>query len=98
MYGFLLDKCLIFPLNNETLKYCRSFSCGENDLDDFFSCDVHNYGRQLPVAKIQSYYNEQNVIWQILSAKFKCQEETQKNLPVEKLSWNCLPKNNSFVL
>jgi GNAT superfamily N-acetyltransferase len=45
--GFLLDKCLIFPLNNGTLKHCRPFSCGENDLDDFFSSDADNYERQL---------------------------------------------------
>jgi predicted nuclease of restriction endonuclease-like (RecB) superfamily len=41
--------------------------------------------RQSPIAAIQSYYNEPDVIWQTVSAKFKCQEETQKILPVEKL-------------
>jgi GNAT superfamily N-acetyltransferase len=45
--GFLRDKCLIFPLNNETLTHCHPFSCGDNDLDDFFSCDADNYERQL---------------------------------------------------
>ena len=45
--SFLQDKCLASPLNNETLKQCRPFSCGENDLDNFFSCDADNYARQL---------------------------------------------------
>jgi GNAT superfamily N-acetyltransferase len=29
------------------LKQCYPFSCGEKDLDDFFSGDADNYGRQL---------------------------------------------------
>jgi hypothetical protein len=33
--GFPFEKCTLFPLNNEILSQCRSFSCGDMDLDDF---------------------------------------------------------------
>jgi GNAT superfamily N-acetyltransferase len=42
-----LDRCFISPLNNETLAQCQSFSCGDEDLDDFFLYDSDNYSRQL---------------------------------------------------
>ncbi|GHT18719.1 N-acetyltransferase [Bacteroidia bacterium] len=45
--GFLEDLCSLSPLNNETLLQCRPFSCGDNDLDDFFLNDTDNYDRQL---------------------------------------------------
>ncbi|MDR1980546.1 MAG: GNAT family N-acetyltransferase [Tannerellaceae bacterium] len=45
--GFLLEKCTLFPLNNEILSQCQSFSCGDSDLDDFFLNDVENFDIQL---------------------------------------------------
>jgi GNAT superfamily N-acetyltransferase len=45
--GFLSEKCTLFPLNEELLSQCRSFSCGDVDLDDFFLNDVVKFDRQL---------------------------------------------------
>ncbi|MDR1880375.1 MAG: GNAT family N-acetyltransferase [Tannerellaceae bacterium] len=45
--GFLLEKCTLFPLNNEILSQCQSFSCGDSDLDDFFLNNVENFDFQL---------------------------------------------------
>ncbi|MDR3093759.1 MAG: GNAT family N-acetyltransferase [Bacteroidales bacterium] len=43
----LLERCTIFPLNNETISQCQPFSCGDKDLDDFFHNDTDNYYQQL---------------------------------------------------
>ncbi|GHT05341.1 N-acetyltransferase [Bacteroidia bacterium] len=45
--GFLREFCTIFPLDEETLSQCQTFSCGDKDLDDFFLNDADNYNRQL---------------------------------------------------
>jgi hypothetical protein len=45
--NFLLEKCSLFPLNNEILSQCWPFSCGDADLDDFFRNDVEKFDRQL---------------------------------------------------
>ncbi|MDR1601633.1 MAG: GNAT family N-acetyltransferase [Tannerella sp.] len=42
-----LDTCRIFPLNDDVLKQCQPFSCGDEDLDDFFLNNAGNYNRQL---------------------------------------------------
>ena len=45
--GFLIEKCLIFPHNEQMMKQCRPFSCGDKDLDDFFHHDAAKYEWQL---------------------------------------------------
>jgi GNAT superfamily N-acetyltransferase len=45
--GFLKKFCAISPLNKNILLQCQPFSCGDADLDDFFSNDTDNYERQL---------------------------------------------------
>lgn len=45
--GFLADKCTLYTLDQETIKKCNDFSCGHEDLDDFFNNDAHFYSEQL---------------------------------------------------
>lgn len=45
--GFLLDKCTFQVLNETTLKECIPFTCGNNDLDEFFSKECCLYSKQL---------------------------------------------------
>lgn len=45
--GFLLDKCTFQVLNETTLKECTPFTCGNNDLDEFFSKECCLYSKQL---------------------------------------------------
>ncbi|GHT78219.1 N-acetyltransferase [Bacteroidia bacterium] len=44
---FLKTSCFISILNNEMLAQCHPFSCGDEDLDDFFRNDTDDYSRQL---------------------------------------------------
>ncbi len=45
--AFLLDKCIFVPLNEEILAKSRSFTCGNEDLDEFFQYDALLYRQQL---------------------------------------------------
>ena len=45
--GGLIDKCDIFPHTDEMLQQSRPFSCGDEDLDEFFLHDAIKYERQL---------------------------------------------------
>lgn len=45
--GFLLDKCRLVKVDYEILESCYSFSCGDEDLDDFFSNDAMRYKEEL---------------------------------------------------
>ena len=45
--GFLADNCTLHVLDQETIEKCNPFSCGNEDLDDFFNNDAHNYRSQL---------------------------------------------------
>jgi hypothetical protein len=42
-----LDSCTMFPIKKEMWLHCRPFSCGDDDLDDFFLNNAENYDRQL---------------------------------------------------
>lgn len=44
---FLDKKCTFYVLNRETLESCNPFSCGHEDLDDFFNNDSHLYSKEL---------------------------------------------------
>lgn len=41
--GFLLDKCELWEMSEELLANCNPFSCGNDDLDDFFRNDALRY-------------------------------------------------------
>lgn len=45
--SFLTERCSFYPLNEEVIKSCEPFSCGHNDLDDFFNKESHLYAEQL---------------------------------------------------
>lgn len=45
--GFLLEKCKMMKVNDEILKSCHSFTCGDEDLDDFFMHDAMRYKEEL---------------------------------------------------
>ena len=41
--GFLLDKCKLKKMDDEILSTCHPFTCGDEDLDDFFLHDAMRY-------------------------------------------------------
>ncbi len=45
--GFLLEHCKLKRLDEETLKSCQPFACGDEDLDDFFLHDAMRYKAEL---------------------------------------------------
>ena len=45
--AFLTDRCARVPLSPKIVAACASFSCGNKDLDEFFSADYLDYARQL---------------------------------------------------
>ena len=61
--GFLVDKCDVFSHTDELLRQSRPFSCGDEDLDDFFFHDAVKYERQL-LAKSYCFrlINDKSVI------------------------------------
>jgi len=47
MSNYLTSKLIFSPLDKDILSNCLSFSCGDNDLDDFFQNNAINYENQL---------------------------------------------------
>ena len=45
--SFLVDRCSFCELTEEVLASCRPFTCGNEDLDDFFANDATRYSRFL---------------------------------------------------
>jgi GNAT superfamily N-acetyltransferase len=45
--SFLLEKCRFLPLSGSILNVCEPFSCGHEDLDDFFKSDCLKYSQEL---------------------------------------------------
>lgn len=45
--GFLLEKCRLVKVDYEILESCYSFTCGDDDLDDFFLHDAMRYKEEL---------------------------------------------------
>lgn len=45
--AYLLEKCKFSILNESVLDSCHPFSCGHDDLNDFFKNDAHNYSKEL---------------------------------------------------
>ena len=46
--GFLFEKCTFAVLDEYTIKECDPFSCGHQDLDDFFHNDAPLYNAPVP--------------------------------------------------
>lgn len=45
---FILDeKCQLTRLTQEVIDYCQPFSCGNEDLDDFFANNAIAYEKEL---------------------------------------------------
>ncbi len=45
--GFLEDRCSLMTLNKEVINRSKPFSCGDDELDDFFRNDAVLYNKQL---------------------------------------------------
>ena len=45
--SFLSEKCTFCELTDDVLSACEPFSCGNDDLDDFFAHDATRYARFL---------------------------------------------------
>lgn len=45
--AFLTDECVRVPLTDRVIAVCSPFSCGNKDLDEFFSVDFLDYRKQL---------------------------------------------------
>ena len=45
--AFLEDKCTLKAYNENVLRHCQPFDCGNDDLNDFFANDVLNYNSEL---------------------------------------------------
>lgn len=45
--AFLSDNCTFCELTQGLLDVCRPFSCGNDDLDDFFANDAVRYAKFL---------------------------------------------------
>lgn len=46
--GFVLeDKCQLARVTREVLEYCQPFTCGDEDLDDFFANNAVAYEKEL---------------------------------------------------
>lgn len=43
----LYDDCVMLAYNKEVRRNCLPFTCGENDLDDFFLNDADLYANEL---------------------------------------------------
>lgn len=48
MDKFVLDdNCQLVRVTQEVINHCQPFSCGDTDLDDFFSNDAIGYEKEL---------------------------------------------------
>ena len=45
--AFLNDRCARVPLTPKVVTACAPFSCGNKDLDEFFTTDYLDYAKQL---------------------------------------------------
>lgn len=57
-YSFV-DNTFMVPYTKEVADYCDPFSCGDEDLDDFFSHDVFLYEEEL-LGKTYCWINREN--------------------------------------
>ncbi len=60
MAGFIfVEKTFMVPYTKEVADFCDPFSCGDDDLDDFFSKDVFLYESEL-LGKSYCWINRDN--------------------------------------
>lgn len=57
-YSFV-ENTFMVPYTKEVADYCAPFSCGDEDLDDFFSHDVFLYEKEL-LGKTYCWINREN--------------------------------------
>lgn len=62
MKRFLFSNCSLAKLSKETLQTCKSFSCGDSDLDDFFTNDSDNFRKQLLGKSYYFYLNDDKTV------------------------------------
>lgn len=55
----LIDNTFMVPYSKEVAEYCDPFSCGDDDLDEFFSRDVFLYDEEL-LGKTYCWINKNN--------------------------------------
>lgn len=58
MFNFV-DNTFMVPYSKEIVEYCDPFSCGDEDLDEFFSRDVFLYDEEL-LGKTYCWINKNN--------------------------------------
>ena len=58
MKKFLFSNCSLAKLSKETLQKCKPFSCGDSDLDDFFTNNSDNFRKQLLGKSYCFYLND----------------------------------------
>ncbi len=47
MANFLTDKCHLSVLNEDVIRQCAPFECGDDDLDDFFLNSAPLFSKEL---------------------------------------------------
>ena len=57
--AFLTDRCARVPLSPKIVAACAPFSCGNKDLDEFFSADYLDYAEQL-MGKTDAFLEIEN--------------------------------------
>jgi GNAT superfamily N-acetyltransferase len=77
---FLYESCSVFPLNAEILSQCQRFSCGDDDLDNFFLYDADNYNRQL-LGKSYCYRLKENPSVIVCAFTLSTSSVDVRNLP-----------------
>lgn len=90
---FLLDEqCVLVRVSQEVLSHCEPFSCGEEDLDDFFANNAIAYEKEL-MGKTYCWILKEDVskiIGMITLANAGIQTTHMKNHPRRKLN-NLIP-------
>ena len=76
----------MMKLDCDVLLHCKSFSCGDEDLDDFFANDAIAYERQLMGKTYCWLLKEDNTqcIGMVTLANAGIQTTHLKNIPVGK--------------
>ncbi len=86
---FILKDCAALTrVDRETLKYCQRFSCGDDDLDDFFANDVINYESEL-LGKTYCWLDKSDdtkIVGMITLANASIQTTHMQNNPRRKLN------------
>lgn len=90
----LYDKCQLARVTQEVLDNCRAFSCGDEDLDDFFSKDAIAYEREM-MGKTYCWVLRDDVtkiVGMVTLANAGIQTTHMQNHPRRKLN-NLIPYN-----